>query len=315
LVVGNIYQSTRIIDNKLMSRYDLLINENEKDIKSVYYRYTSTNRTASYPFISGDTFRAFADHVFDETRQDNLESVKYGDSIFVKTDMLSQFFGQPYESIRNSFVLITHNSDFYAPRQFKAKLEDRKIIAWYASNPDIRNHSKLIPIPIGLANTRWPGGNLTKLMYAFKNNRKPWASRTILLYANFNLKTNVVQRQAALNRAAQFKNVQIVNKSIPFEKYLESVGNTKFVLSPPGNGLDCHRTWEALLLGAVPIVISSGLDPLFNGIPAVITNHWTDITEDFLLSYDFSLYDNLTPLVLYARYWRDRILQHRDKPS
>ena len=27
-----------------------------------------------------------------------------------------------------------------------------------------------------------------------------------------------------------------------------------FVASPSGNGLDCHRTWEALLLRSIPIV-------------------------------------------------------------
>jgi hypothetical protein len=174
---------------------------------------------------------------------------------------------------------------------------------------------KLFPIPIGLANSRWPGGNLTKLMYAFKNHRKPWANRTTLLYVNFNLNTNRVQRQAALNQVAKLKNVQIVSKPIPFENYLEDVGNAKFVLSPPGNGLDCHRTWEALLLGTTPIVLSSGLDPLFNGIPAVVIDNWSKITEEFLLSYNFSPYDNLTPVVLYARYWRDTIVKHRDKSS
>jgi hypothetical protein len=28
----------------------------------------------------------------------------------------------------------------------------------------------------------------------------------------------------------------------------------QFVASPMGNGYDCHRTWEALALGCVPIV-------------------------------------------------------------
>ncbi len=308
-------QSNVIIRSKFMSHYDLLINESEKDIRSIYYRHATTARNTSYPFISGDTYRAFADYVFDETRQDSLESVKYGDSVFVKADMFPQFFSRPYESIKNPFVLITHNSDFHAPSNFKARLEDKKIIAWYASNPDIRQHSKLIPIPIGLANTRWPGGNLNKLMYAFRNHRKPWANRTILLYANFNLNTNPGQRQAALDQVEKLKNVQIVRQPISFEDYLETVGNSKFVLSPPGNGLDCHRTWEALLLGAAPVVLSSGLDPLFNEIPAVVIDNWSNITENFLLSHNFSSYDNLTPLVLYARYWRDIILKHRDKSS
>jgi hypothetical protein len=310
-----INQSNHIIRSKFMSRYDLLINENEKDIRSVYYRHATAARNTSYPFISGDTYRAFADFVFDETRQDNLQSVKYGDSVFVKADMFPQFFSQPYESIKHPFVLITHNSDFSAPGNFRARLEDKKIIAWYAINLDIRQHSKLFPIPIGLANTRWPSGNLTKLMYAFKNHRKPWANRTIFLYANFNLKTNPGQRKAALDQIAKFKNPQTVSKSVPFENYLENIGNAKFVLSPPGNGLDCHRTWEALLLGAVPVVLSSGLDPLFNEIPAIVINNWKNLTEEFLLSHNFSSYDSLTPIVLYARYWRDTLLKHRDKSS
>jgi len=30
-----------------------------------------------------------------------------------------------------------------------------------------------------------------------------------------------------------------------------------FTLSPAGAGLDCHRTWEALLLGSIPVVLRS----------------------------------------------------------
>jgi len=296
-----------------MSCHSLLINESNKNITPLYYRHATSSRNSSYPFISGDTFRAFTDFIFDETRQDNLRFVQYGDIVFVKTDMLQQFFSQPYQSIQNSFVLVTHNSDFYAPSIHRSKLEDKKIIAWYASNPDLRNHSKLFSIPIGFANTRWKGGDLNKLMYAFENHRKPWSNRTTLLYVNFNLKTNQEKRQAALSQVKTFKDAQIVSTPISFETYLKQVGNAKFVLSPPGNGLDCHRTWEALMLGAVPIMLSSGLDSLFNKIPAIIINDWAQLTENFLLSYSFSSYDNLIPVVLYARYWRETLLKHRDK--
>ena len=33
--------------------------------------------------------------------------------------------------------------------------------------------------------------------------------------------------------------------------------------SPPGHGLDCHRTWEALSLGCIVLVQASPLDGLF----------------------------------------------------
>jgi len=304
---------TSTITSSFMSHHSTLINENNKNLELLYYRHATSKRNSSYPFISGDTFRAFADFIFDETRRDNLALVKYGDIVFVKTDMFGEFFAQPYQSIKNPFVLVTHNSDFFAPSGYRNRLEDKKIIAWYASNPDIRNHPKLIPIPIGLANTRWPGGNLMKLTYAFEHHRKPWSTRTTLLYVNFNLNTNQAQRKAALSQAKLLKNAQIIDKTISFETYLEQVGNAKFVLSPPGNGLDCHRTWEALMLGAAPVILSSGLDPLFKKIPSVIINDWKNLTENFLLSYSFSSYDNLVPNVFYARYWRETLLKYRKK--
>ena len=297
------------------NRDTCFISEKNRDIRSTYYRHATDERNTSYPLISGDTYRAFANFVFDETRQDDLRGVRFGDSVFVKADMFDQFFGQPYQSIEHPFVLITHNSDFYAPRDFKNKLEDKKILVWYASNPDIPKHPKLVPIPIGLANTRWPFGNLTRLLYAYHRHRKPWANRTTLLYANFNLGSNPGQRQIARAQAEKLRNAQVVKKTISFDGYLEELGNTKFVLSPPGNGLDCHRTWEALLLGAVPIVLSSGLDPLFDHIPAIIIDDWPKLTDDLLLSYSFPQANYSTPAVMCGRYWFERIIKHRNQSS
>ncbi|CAF3181831.1 unnamed protein product [Rotaria socialis] len=294
--------------------YNCLLNlENNSNITSLYYRHATAERNSSYPFISGDTFRAFADYVFDETKQDKFESLKYGDIVFVKADVFNKFFQEPYNSIKQPFVLVTHNSDFFAPRNFAPKLNDKKLIAWYASNPDVRNHSKIFPIPIGLANTRWDFGELKRLTNGFKKYRKPWSNRTNLLYVNFSVRNNPVERQAALSQARKFKNVTIVNKKISYETYLEQVGNTRFVLSPPGNGLDCHRTWEAMLMGAVPVVISSGLDPLFKNTPTVILKAWTDLNETLLSSYKLSSYDNVVSPVLCARYWFQRLLKYRER--
>ncbi|CAF4380969.1 unnamed protein product, partial [Adineta steineri] len=82
----------------------------------------------------GDTFRAFSDYIQDETRHDNLRSVKYGEIIFVKTDMLSRFFKSSFKSIREPFILITHNSDAPAPGIYDKYLLNPKILHWHASN-------------------------------------------------------------------------------------------------------------------------------------------------------------------------------------
>ena len=74
--------------------------------------------------------------------------------------------------------------------------------------------------------------------------------------------------------------------------FTESRGGTKecwqshadflFEISPQGNGLDCYRTWEALLLQTIPIVRSSTLDPLYDGLPVAIVDSWEDVTVERL---------------------------------
>jgi hypothetical protein len=56
-------------------------------------------------------------------------------------------------------------------------------------------------------------------------------------------------------------------------------GQYAFSISPRGNGLDCHRAWEDLVLGCIVIVKTSPLDKLYRGLPVVIVNDWSEITQ------------------------------------
>lgn len=53
-----------------------------------------------------------------------------------------------------------------------------------------------------------------------------------------------------------------------------------FTISPHGMGLDCHRTWEDLILGCIVVVKTSSLDPLYQGLPVVIVDDWDEINEE-----------------------------------
>jgi hypothetical protein len=81
-----------------------------------------------------------------------------------------------------------------------------------------------------------------------------------------------------------------------------------FVLSPHGGGLDCHRTWEALALGCIPIVKTSPLDPLYDGLPVVIVKEWSAVTPSLLTAVVSAFqtqtfdYNKLT-----LAYWVDKI--------
>ena len=36
--------------------------------------------------------------------------------------------------------------------------------------------------------------------------------------------------------------------------YRKKLANSYFVISPPGNGIDCHRTWEAFYHKTIPVL-------------------------------------------------------------
>jgi hypothetical protein len=83
-----------------------------------------------------------------------------------------------------------------------------------------------------------------------------------------------------------------------------------FVISPYGGGPDCHRTWEALALGCIPIIKSSALDPLFEGLPVLLVKQWSDVTQELL---DRTIEEYKTKTFQYEKltlaYWMDRIHQ------
>lgn len=299
--------------SKAIEKWDNLLNDEYITNYKVFFRHTTSERNTSYPFVSGDTFRALADHIFDETTDinkwaDRIWEIGRGDIVFVQseTKMLQRFlFNNTFSHILHPFVLITHNSDASVPPQeFKWVLDDRRILAWFTQNPNM-THEKLFPVPIGMANARWRHGNVTAFKHAFRTYRKPFNERTTLLYVNFQVETNKEARSRALKWALKLPNVK-QKKIVSVETYLRELGNSKFVLSPPGNGLDCHRTWEALLLGAVPIVLRSPLNSLFYNQSVLIVDDWNQLTIDYLRSLDYKPFPSQ---LLLAKYWYQLLLK------
>ena len=79
-------------------------------------------------------------------------------------------------------------------------------------------------------------------------------------------------------------------------------------ITPHGNGLDCHRTWEALCTGSIPIVKTSAIDSLFTDLPVLIVKDWSDVNMELLTKTikEFKTkkfnYDKLL-----LKYWIDKI--------
>lgn len=277
----------------------------------LYLHSGGDRRISSAPYISGDSFRAMADHIFDETNDQFFpENVKKAQVVFVKTDFLGYFLEKHFPKISQPFILITHNSDAAAPGPYVGVLGDKKIIAWFAQNAEGTEHEKLYPIPIGIANARWPHG-ATRTFEKVKSHQL-FSQKNSLLYMNFELGTHL-ERPLAHRFFSQKEFCKTASKRA-FPDYLLDMSQAKFVVSPRGNGLDCHRTWEALLMGAYPIVKSSSLNPLYQDLPVLIVDDWDQISEEWLdKQYKEIQKKNYKIDKIYMEYWSELIREVQEK--
>ena len=98
-------------------------------------------RVDSYPFASGDTYRSVCNWVYDETTYLDWSpsQVRAGDLIFVKTDMLHEFFTDVHPQILGPYVLISSNSDDPSPGPHILHLNDSNLSAWLGQNGDAQH--------------------------------------------------------------------------------------------------------------------------------------------------------------------------------
>ncbi len=282
---------------------------------SIFLLYSSIfcDRPSSYPFIAGDTFRAIADHIIDETHQpfDPL-AVKPREIIFLKTELGSNFFTLFHPHIPHEYILITHNSDVspifltaydhpWHGVSFESYLNDPKLIVWFAQNIDIE-HPKLKPLPIGVANSYNNHGK-KELFIAATKEIPPLENRSSNIYLNFTVTNNPSERKPVMDYF-QGKSFAYFARPKPPAQYLEEMKQYRYVINPAGNGLDCHRTWEALILGCIPIMKHSILDRMLADLPIIFVTDWTEVTPEFL-EHQFLEMKNKTYNIqkAYADYW------------
>ena len=234
-------------------------------------------------YITGNQFKACVDYIVEErVAYFNPIEVQEKSTIFVDVYSLPYFFSRVFPYIKNSFFLITHNGDGSAPGEFAKYLNDPRIIVWCGQNCDL-NHPKLIPIPIGIANPHWPHGN-AKIMEMVLDylEENPQREQYQKLYINFSVDTAHPDVRRPLYPLFENKSFAVFASRKPWKEYLLEMAQYQFVLSPFGGGLDCLRTWEALLVGSIPVVKTSTLDSLYADLPVIIVKNWDEITEEFL---------------------------------
>jgi len=204
--------------------------------------------------------------------------------IFCYTHRLTEFINI-LSFLENDFILVTHNSDGNITDEYLPLLNNPKLIFWHAQNTLIL-HPKLGSIPIGIANNMWPHGNKHILESTMKLNLEKVHS----VYFNFSINTNYSERSKCYE---SLKDTLHWQASKPFQSYLETLATYKYAICPPGNGIDCHRIWECLYLGVIPILLRSTFtEKLHSVFPCILLSTWNDFDLDILTSYIAPQYTN-----------------------
>ena len=299
----------------------------------------------SYGLLKSATHRApIPSSDFGGLDPDWYLNIHEGAVLHVCTQALPTFVQKVLPSISIKFKLLTNNSDATLPDDYQPEvgqiLSNPFLIRWFSQNW-IGQHERVTQIPIGLdyhsmrptkppppKPVKWlpdPPPEMNKFgwginKYPTKQEQDllrtrasalPFWNREVKAYSNFQ-----VVMWTRYGNEDRKRVLEIVPKHLVYYQPFKTTRDVcwsnmvkyAFVLSPHGNGLDCHRTWEALCLGCIPIVKTSGLDPLFEGLPVWIIHDWIDVTETNMhskvnefRSMTFQ-YEKLT-----LRYWQSKI--------
>jgi hypothetical protein len=277
---------------------------------------------------------------------DVLPIMKENSIIFADTLWLDRF--ELFNKIPVSFILITAEADVTIPyNNFKKQidccysvLDNPRLKKWYSINVDFA-HPKLIPIPLGLPKhipfivdendkkSQYMGWviNFTIDKVSEKIKSKGIHMKTNftcrdkkLLYSRMTLENsdNCFHDREGIRREAvdvlRSKTIEVDTSLKPYDVYLDELIHHKFCLSLPGKGMDCYRTWEALTVGVIPIVLRTRhMDSIYDGLPVLIIDDINQITSDFL-NQEFeritSCIDSFDYKKLTSSYWIDLILQN-----
>ena len=229
---------------------------------------------------------------------DKIKNIK-NPSIYICSSAIPHFTNVMLPLIDFSFILVSGDCDETIPNEilntshFNKLLNDIRLIHWFCQNMTFE-HKKITKIPIGLdyhTLTQRPlWGPITschdqeKMLTMIENKSVPFWNRNIKCYANFQFSMNTklgYDRKDAyqkINKDLVYYEENKVTRLITWNKQKDFA----FVICPHGGGLDCHRNWEALCLGCIPIVKTSKIDKLYENLPVLIVNDWDIIDKNLL---------------------------------
>lgn len=234
-----------------------------------------------------------------------ITDVKDGDVIWLQSHQVANFYDNVLPGINQRFILIINDGDDTFPSSYRERFDvdhlinDDRVIHIFGQNVDHNeNNKKVSGIPIGIDfHTTAHSKNCNifgESPYSVKAQEEildhllctflPTDQRLCKAFVEFQLTDHGTYdgecRTSIFNQIKSTGLIDYPTERMPRHFLWEVKGQYAFSISPRGIGLDCHRTWEDLVLGCIVIVKSSPLNPLYEGLPVVIVKDWSEITPE-----------------------------------
>jgi hypothetical protein len=224
-------------------------------------------------------------------------------------------------TLQHPVVLITTDGDSAVPSDLNPKtvsaiLNCPKVVAWYTQNHDGLNHEKLHPFPIGLDLHTWRGflspRALVSKLLEIRKGRTAIEALPPTIFCDAHLAVSSPDRMTIQPKLRDSSYVSFLSRRVAQFELWNNYACHPFIISPRGHGIDCHRTWEILLLGSIVITRPQPIAPLFEGLAVWTINDWDELRDVRVVERQLKILAPLTAREyvwnrLKASTWIDRI--------
>lgn len=253
-------------------------------------------------FVDGDFFENLSDFSFGDIYSKeyqindlNILSLKKEINrtpiLFTNTEKLTSLINY-ISNIDEEVIIISHNSDVNINDDTLLSILPNNILRIWCQNYNGSINNIIKPIPIGLERKRWfPIEKKQDVIYEYSTKE---INKEHLVYMNFNINTNkerIFWKEYFSNK--NYVYTEMLGNGNNFENYINNVKKSKFVLSPEGNGIDCHRNWECLEVGSIPIMKRNNFtESVYSDMPVLLIDDIREIDEKMLNEYLENEYEN-----------------------
>jgi len=231
-------------------------------------------KSRSYMTLFIDNIRLYKREIFEVSKSDR----PYVDSLHEKNDLLKLCSHFP----EMRFIIFTNLEDTPTDQYIFDSIP-KNVLCVSAVNA-VSFGGKVIPAPYGVQRRMTPTDNrIEDLLSSMKNLPK---NPPGLLYVSHN-ESSHKERSGIKELFARKDWAEVHEKRVSYSVFLYNLSQSKFMICPRGNAIDCHRNWEVLYMRRVPIMKRHPyLVELYKDYPVLFVDDYSDINKELLINND-----------------------------